>query len=108
MLSEIAANITPKNKQVVLVRETQEDVTKAGILLPSDMTSRKMRYGIVVTTAEDSDIGLEQGMRVSYQNHAGTDMDLMVGDAKYKVVLMPQSSITAVLGNNAKLGVSDD
>ena len=103
----VANAVTPVNKQVVLIKDTEQDTNEAGLYI-GDSVSRKLRSGVVAAFADDCDIPLQSGVRVGYQRHAGSDMTIIADGDPIDVIMMPENSITMILASSAKLGVSDD
>jgi co-chaperonin GroES (HSP10) len=105
-IETIAKMVKPVNKQIILMRDTGKTQTDAGLHI-GDINTKKLRSGIVVCYAEDCTIPLEIGLRVGHQKHAGTNMEIMVGDEAVPITIMPENSVTMIMHEDAKLGVSD-
>jgi chaperonin GroES len=71
--------IKPMGNRVLVKKESQEEVTKSGIVLPDTTDKEKKAIGVIValgTGAEISQLGLKIGDKVVFGKYAGDEVEI--------------------------------
>ncbi len=89
--------LTPLGDRIIVKPVTQEEVTKAGIVLPDTVEKEKKEEGEVVAVGEGEKVkklGLKVGDKVIFGKYAGDEVELE--DVEYKV--LKEEDVLAKLG----------
>lgn len=84
-------NIKPVGNRVLVKQESQEEITKSGIVLPETADKEKKAIGIIVTLGngdEISRLGLKVGDKVVFGKYAGEEVEMEENGKKveYKIL----------------------
>ena len=80
-------NIRPLGDRIIVKPSEQEEITKAGIVLPDTVDKEKKAQGEIIAIGEGEKIkklNLQIGDKVLYTSYAGSD--IKVQDKEYKVL----------------------
>jgi co-chaperonin GroES (HSP10) len=102
-IDEIQGAIEPRNQQIVVIQDVQDDVTSAGVYI-SEGARSKYQTGTIAAAAPDCNEAFVPGVRIGIRRFAGTPATLIGADGQSAPVLMlHEKDITAIMSAGAKL-----
>ena len=83
--------VKPLGNRVLVKQESQEEVTKSGIVLPDTADKEKKAIGVIVAVGNGSDIaglGLKAGDKIVFGKYAGDEVEMEENGKKveYKIL----------------------
>lgn len=92
--------IEPLKHRLIVQRDSPPKETTSGIYIP-DQAQRKETVGTILAVGKDADESLKIGQRVAFGIHDGTDVKSEHCDNLERCILIPDSQILYIIGDNS-------